>query len=79
MDDNLDLLLLSNTNKKKKSIPKNTEPKNEIVYKKNKKKELERFIRNKIYSIETKKDNNDILDEVLDTLIKVSLNILENR
>lgn len=77
--DNLDLLLLSNTNKKKKSISKNTEPKNEIVYKKNKKKELERFIRNKIYSIETKKENNDILDEVLDTLIKVSLNILENR
>ncbi len=77
--DNLDLLLLSNTNKKKKSISKNTEPKNEIVYKKNKKKELERFIRNKIHSIETKKENNDILDEVLDTLIKVSLNILENR
>jgi hypothetical protein len=76
--DNLDLLLLSNT-KKKKSISKNTEPKNEIVYKKNKKKELERFIRNKIHSIETKKENNDILDEVLDTLIKVSLNILENR
>ena len=77
--DNLDLLLLSNTNKKKKSISKNTEPKNEIVYKKNKKKELERFIRNKIHSIETKKEDNDILDEVLDTLIKVSLNILENR
>jgi hypothetical protein len=77
--DNLDLLLLSNTNKKKKYISKNTEPKNEIVYKKNKKKELERFIRNKIHSIETKKENNDILDEVLDTLIKVSLNILENR